>query len=208
MFRKPRQLEFPTHGGRRKGAGRPAGERVTHHARPSFDRVTPAHVTLRVNDAVPSLRSSRRFQAIRTCFAAARGKFGLRLVHFSVLSNHLHLIVEADDSESLSRGMQGLCIRLAKALNRLLGRAGRLFADHYHSHLLRTPTEVLSSIKYVQNSAERHYGEPGPDWCSSTAPDAKAILAEAKGWLLKAGWKLGGARPPKPSPPKLFRLMR
>jgi REP-associated tyrosine transposase len=183
------QLEFTAHGGRRPGAGRRRGDRVSHDARPSFDRITAAHVTLRVNEAVPSLRSSRRFRAIRTCFAASRGRFGLRLVHFSVLSNHLHLIVEADNSDSLARGMQGLCIRLAKALNGVLGRAGRLFTDHYHSHLLRTPTEVLSSIKYVQNNAERHYGEPGPDWCSSAAPDAKEILAEANGWLLSIGWK-------------------
>ena len=41
---------------------------------------------------------------------------GLRIVQFSVQGNHLHLIVEADSSTALSRGMQGLCIRLAKAL--------------------------------------------------------------------------------------------
>jgi putative transposase len=41
----------------------------------------------------------------------------MRLVEFTVLSNHLHLIVEADNSTELSRGMQGLCVRLARALN-------------------------------------------------------------------------------------------
>ena len=41
----------------------------------------------------------------------ALGRFGLRVFDFSVQGNHLHLIVEADSSESLSRGMQGLCIR-------------------------------------------------------------------------------------------------
>jgi len=116
---KLRQLAFDlrTHGGHRKGAGRkPKGKEalVSHLARPQFTKPTPAHVTLRVNDSVPSLRSSRRFAVVRKCFAASRGKSGLRLVEFTVLSNHLHLIVEADSSKSLSRGMQGLCIRLAK----------------------------------------------------------------------------------------------
>jgi hypothetical protein len=65
MLKRPVQLEFPRHGGRRKGAGRKPGGRATHHARPSFDKLTPAHVTLRVLDDVPGLRSSRRFAAIR-----------------------------------------------------------------------------------------------------------------------------------------------
>lgn len=60
----------------------------------------------------------------------ARAKFGARLVEFSVQGNHLHLIVEADDSASLSRAMQGLCIRIARALNALMRSAGAVFADH------------------------------------------------------------------------------
>jgi REP element-mobilizing transposase RayT len=129
MSKRLVQLEFPRHGGRRKGAGRPTGDRVSHHPRPEFARVTPALVTLKVRNDVPSLRSSRRFAAIRQVFKAARGLNGLRIVEFSVQGNHLHLIAEADDKASLSRGMQGLNVRIARALNRLLQRSGSLFAD-------------------------------------------------------------------------------
>jgi REP-associated tyrosine transposase len=191
MIRGPQQLEFPTHGGRRKGAGRPAGERITHHARPAFNRITPSLVTLKVAGDVPSLRSSRRFAAIRECFAAARGRNGLRVVQFSVLGDHLHLIVEADSSVTLSRGMQGLCIRVAKAVNRNLRRRGRIFADHYHSRLLPSPTELVRAIDYVINNAEHHYGDTGADHCCSTAADAPTLLAPARGWLLRVGWQRG-----------------
>jgi putative transposase len=44
----------------------------------------------------------------------------MRPVELNVPGNHLHLTVEADDSRSMSRGMQGLCIRIAKALNSLM----------------------------------------------------------------------------------------
>jgi REP element-mobilizing transposase RayT len=190
----PRQLSFnlPTHGGRRKGAGRrPATGRalVSHAARPAFGRVTPAHVTLRVADHVPNLRSSRRFARIRGCFLAARGRFGVRLVEFSVLSNHLHLVVEAENSEALSRAMQGLCIRIAKALNAVLARSGRIFADHYHSRLLRTPTELARAIRYVVGNASRHYGETGADRFSSRGPGNLMVLVAPLGWLLRLGWR-------------------
>jgi putative transposase len=193
-MRQPVQLEFPTYGGRRKGAGRPKGDRVSHDARPAFLRSTPAHVTLRIRDDVPSLRSSRRFAVIRRSFKALLERRAFRLMQFSVLSNHLHLIVEADDSVALSRGMQGLCIRLAKALNKALGRKGALFGDHYHSHLLRSPAEVANALAYVRTNAQRHYGEAGTDYFSSSHAAWLALLAAPVGWLLKDGWKMARRR--------------
>jgi REP element-mobilizing transposase RayT len=185
-------LDLRTHGGKRRGAGRkPKGEKalVSHAARTDFHKVTPVHVTMKVRHDVPNLRSSRRFRAIRKCFAASGGLHGLRLVEFSVLSNHLHLVVEADGKRSLSRGVQGLAVRVARALNRLLQRRGKLFADHYHSRLLRTPAEVASAIHYVRTNAQHHYGERGLDPFSSAHPDARGVLADALGWLLRRGWR-------------------
>jgi putative transposase len=179
------QLEFPTHGGQRKGAGRKRGDRVSHDPRPAFGRLLPAHVTLRIQHGLPSLRSSRRFSAIRDAFKAARGLHGMRLIEFSVLGNHLHLVVEAEDSKSLSRGMQGLNIRIAKALNRVLRRSGRVFDDHYHSHLLKTPREVLHAIRYVLQNALHHFGVEGRDYFSSQGVDSRDTLCEPRSWLLK-----------------------
>jgi putative transposase len=189
-MRRPVQLEFPTHGGRRKGAGRPKGDRVSHRARPAFARPTPAHVTLRVREDVPSLRSSRRFAVIRRSFQALLGRKSFRLVKFSVLGNHLHLIVEADDSVALSRGMQSLGTRLAMALNKMLGREGTLFADHYHSHLLKTPTEVARALAYVRTNARKHYGKIEIDYFSSDHIEWGDLLAAPVSWLLGVGWKL------------------
>ena len=194
-MQQPVQLEFPSHGGRRKGAGRPKGDRVSHRARPGFSRPAPAHVTLRVRDDVPSLRSSRRFAVIRRSFKALFARRAFRLVKFSVLGNHLHLIVEADDSVALSRGMQSLGTRLAKALNKALGREGTLFDDHYHSHLLRTPTEVARALAYVQTNARKHYGrEIEADYFSSDHAEWRDLLAAPVTWLLNVGWKLAGRK--------------
>ena len=44
--------------------------------------------------------------------------------------------------------MQGLAIRIAKTLNRLFNRAGQVWADRYHSHVLRTRREVADSKMY------------------------------------------------------------
>src|SRR5690242_1813118 len=82
---------------------------VAHRKRPVHDGRHPLHVTLRVRRDVPNLRSYKVAQIIGRLMRALVGKAGkVRVTHFSIQSNHLHFIVEADDTLSLSRGMQGL----------------------------------------------------------------------------------------------------
>jgi len=189
-------LKFPQHGGKRRGAGRkPNGKKplVSHRARPRFDKATPVHVTVRVRRQVWNLRSRRCFGAIASCFEAALGRFGLRLIEFSVLGNHIHrihLVVEADNHEALSRGMQGLSVRIAKALNRLMRTRGSVLEDHYHARLLVTPTQLVNAIAYVLGNAAHHYGGEGADDPFSSATcDRARVLARPESWLLRVGWR-------------------
>jgi hypothetical protein len=94
-----------------------------------------------------------------------------------VQGNHLHLIVEAPNNRCLARGMQGLAVRIARALNRLMHRRGRVFADHFHSRVVRTPTEAARVIAYVLGNYARHAAQRGEhvdvrlvDRCSSAFP--------------------------------------
>ena len=128
---------------------------------------------------------------IEESLAEARDRFGLRVIEFSVLGDHLHpLLVEADSKEALSRGMKGLCVRLAKALNTVMSRRGSVFADHYHSRVLGSPTEVVKALAYVLGNAKHHYGQEGPDRFSSSSYDPprggaasrSAELASSVGW--------------------------
>ena len=153
-------------------------------------------MTLRVRNDVPSLRSSRRFAVIRRSFKALLDRQSFRLVKFSVLGNHLHLIVEADDSVALSRGMPSLGTRLARALNKLLGREGTLFEDHYHSHLLESPAEVANALVYVATNARKHYGKIEVDYFSSGHAEWRDLLASPITWLLTVGWKLARRKRP------------
>ena len=144
------------------------------------------------------VRARRRcFRAIAACFETSLGRFGLRLIEFSVLGNHLHLIVEADDTESLSRGMQGLSVRVAKALNRVMVTRGRVFADHYHARLLRTPTELVNAIAYVLGNSAHHHGESGSDPYSSANCDRELLLGKPRSWLLRVGWRRAARTAPE-----------
>ena len=215
------QLELPkrfSHGGARPGAGRPrtGAHSLPHVAREELDRRHPVHVTLRLVSGLPSLRSKRFFGVVEAALRAGASRFGFSLVHYAVLRNHLHLIVEAEDKRSLSRGMQGLQIRLAYRLNQALGRAGRVFADRYHAHVLRSPTETRRALAYVLNNAKKHMRQAGQavskgwtDPCSTarlffqdraSGVSINRGLRAARTWLLNVGWTLKGAITPATVP--------
>ena len=209
-------LKFVARGGKRRGAGRkPTGANagMPHRPRPPLAGRFPVHVTLRVHAHVWSLRSRRSFRRIAAAFKGIRGRQSFRLAEYAILGNHLHLIVEASDERSLARGMQALEIRIAKGLNKMMGRRGAVFADRYHAHILRTPTEVANALGYVRgnfavHAARRGEAAPaGPDEYSSAALVARALprgqdgplVSAPRTWLLDLGWRraraLGAGEP-------------
>jgi REP element-mobilizing transposase RayT len=103
-----------------------------------------------------SLRGCKVYRAVHGALCGGNLRDGFRLVQYSVQQNHLHLIPEAKNTVALSRGMQGLEIRLARALNRAMHRTGRVFADRYRSRLLTDPLDARNTLRYVLNNARRH----------------------------------------------------
>jgi REP element-mobilizing transposase RayT len=216
------RIEFSTHGGRRRGAGRKrrgGRRRVAHRKRPELDGRTPVHVTLRVAADVPYLRNHERCAVLRTAFCKAKDD-EFRVVEFDVQGNHIHLICEARSSSALARGVQKFEQRVTRALNDLLDHEGTVWADRYHSEPLRSPRQVRAALRYVLLNARRHGIAPRgrPDWIDpfssgryftgwSRGPregpaqrDDHAPVAPAETWVLSVGWRRHGLIDPADVP--------
>jgi putative transposase len=165
-------------------------------------------VTLRAAHDLPNLRQWRLAQAIGLALRAAASRPGarckVRVLHFSIQDDHVHLVVEANDARDLANGMRGLNVRLARAVNRELGRRGPFSADRYHARPLRTPREVRHALVYVLANWRKHTAaRDGLDPCSSARwfdgwtrqmpresnpPPTHAPST----WLARSGWKRHG----------------
>ncbi len=160
---------------------------MSHDARPVLKSYQPVHVTTRMCERVCHLRTAQCLKVLRQAFVEANDRCGFKLVHYSIQGNHLHLIVEADSARELTRGMQGLSIRIARALNRLMRRKGKVFADRYHSVVLQTPTQAAHALHYVLHNRQHHApGRYAPSWRDPFASSA-APLVEPRTWLLDRG---------------------
>ncbi|HWB78687.1 MAG TPA: transposase [Nannocystaceae bacterium] len=213
---RPRQTEiaFRTWGGKRKNAGRKAkGAKagVRHARRNSVPRGACLHVTLRAMPGVAKLRGRKAWNAVRESSRRMLDRGGFRICELSLMTNHLHLVIEASDRTALARGMNALCTSLAKRLNKALGRVGKFFGDRYHARVLRTPLEVKRALAYVLNNARRHAAQRGQrcatgwvdpyssgraftGWRGIAARSGSdpPWLSDPGTWLLRVGWRRHG----------------
>jgi len=166
---------------------------------------------------VPSLRCAKLVRTFERSLARVTERGDFRVVHYSLQSNHAHLLVEAASRDALARGMKAVGARLARAVNRVFRRVGPVLADRYHLRVLKTPREVRNAIRYVLLNARHHAkrlaGRVQLDPASSarwfdgwvTATSAGELseqrpVARARTWLLAVGWKRHGLIDPADVP--------
>jgi REP element-mobilizing transposase RayT len=149
---------------------------------------------MRMAPRVYNLRSRRSLYALQPALCCGSDRFGVRVVQLSMQGNHLHLLVEAPDQIALSRAMKGLAVRLARALNKMMGTAGRVLGERYHARRLTSPTQVRSVMHYIRYN-HRHHGlsQAVVDEYSSDGRFA-GLLPAATLWVLTVGWRRGRVR--------------
>ncbi|HLE11399.1 MAG: hypothetical protein A2504_17270 [Bdellovibrionales bacterium RIFOXYD12_FULL_39_22] len=151
------------HGGSRIGSGRPKSSKfISHVERPRIKRNMAIHVNLHLKETLTSinLRTKDFFKLFRQAVKSARRR-GLRIVHYSLMHNHLHLIVEAASNKELSKGMQSFALSLSKLVNhRVNAHIKKLWQDRYWMRLLPSPREIKIALQYVLKNPQKKFKNP------------------------------------------------
>lgn len=148
-----KQLKLNLHkgnwGGRRPGSGRKRlhSKGVSHRSREKVSRKTPLHISFKYKTHI---RNKETLKLLKRAIVNARSH-GMRIIHFSMQTNHLHFIIEADNNEILTRGMRSLTITFAKGL-----RKGRVQLMRYHLHVLKNVQETKNAVQYVLFNQQKH----------------------------------------------------
>jgi hypothetical protein len=163
-----------------------------------------------------SLRRRPLCDALVRAIARSHKEPSFHVVHFSVQTNHIHLIVEAAGTRTLSRGMQGLAIRFAQTCNRLYARRGSVFGERYHARELTSARQVRNALVYVLQNRTKYRrtlcGTADPyssaqwftGWArpplASTLVVVRSPVAAPRTWLAAVGWRRHGRIDPDERP--------
>jgi hypothetical protein len=159
------------------------------------------HVTQKLRPGLPALRQRAEIEVIRSALRAGNERAGFRVVAFSALSNHLNLAIEVRSTAELSRGVQGLAIRLAKTLNKLWQRRGTVFLERFHARLADGIGAIRRVLVYVLNNAAQARPAAGSGRAGSVLVGTLVPLLECKRWQTEAraaSGALAGGRDPGP----------
>ncbi|MBP9682556.1 MAG: transposase [Bacteriovorax sp.] len=140
-----------------KGAGRPALHDIgiRHTARPKITRFTALHLTIKVRSNKADIKSKKILKALHHAIKRARLK-KLKVVHYTLEFNHLHLLIECESHQILHQGMQALGISLAKAINKIKLLKGSVYKHRYHFRRLATRRELKNALHYIFNNGKKH----------------------------------------------------
>jgi REP element-mobilizing transposase RayT len=141
---------------------------------------------------VSNLRHRDMYMQLREATIVTSRREDFRIVHMSIQRNHLHLIVEAEHKDALSRGMQGFSISAAKRINATLSertgarRRGKVIADRFHARPLTSPRAVRHALAYILNNY-RHHGEDRSGIARTWKADPFSSGPVFTGWQELAG---------------------
>ena len=147
------QTKMKLSGGRWGGLRAKAGRKrirskgVAHIPREKITIRTPLHVNFKYKIPV---RNKDTLKLLKKSIQNAR-RHGLKVLHHSFQHNHIHLILEADNNSTLTKGMRSLTITFAKGLQK-----GRVQIERYHLHVLKTVRETKHAIHYVLFNQQKH----------------------------------------------------
>ena len=110
------------------------------------------HVIAKANRGEFLLESKEVKEMLLDMFARARKKYSFTIKNFSIMSNHLHIIIKPGKGESLSRIMQWILGVSAKKINKYFDFKGHVWYDRFKSVIIETYRQLLATFQYVCNN--------------------------------------------------------
>ena len=138
-----------------KNAGRTAiyDKGIRHTKREEIRRPTPLHLTVKLKKA--DVQNKIILKGLRHAIQRARLQ-GLRIIHYSLEKDHVHLYVESNDNIVLAKGMKAFGVTLVKRINLFFKRKGSCYKTRYHLRLLKSATEVKNVLNYILKNGIKH----------------------------------------------------
>ena len=114
------------------------------------------HLTHRCHGNDFLLKFAKDRDAWKRWLFEARKRFGLDILDYKIMSNHIHLAVWGkDDLTAIPRGMQLLAGRTAQEYNSRKKRNGAFWENRYHVSAIETGTQLRRCLLYIDMNPVR-----------------------------------------------------
>ncbi len=120
------------------------------------------HVITRGNRRQGIFLDEKDFKQFLDYLSDCKSRFHFRFYAYALMRNHLHLLIEVEDT-SLSRIMQSLLFGYSRYFNRRYGEVGHLFQGRYRAILCDKDAYLLELVRYIHLNPVRAKVVKGPE---------------------------------------------
>jgi len=140
-----------------KGAGRPAvhDPGIRHTERPVLTKSASLHLTVKIKRIKADLKNKSILSILKKAILNTR-KQGLRVIHYSLEFDHVHLLIEAENNLILAKGMQSFGVTFSKAINRLRKLKGGVYKHRYHFRRIVGARQLKNVLNYIFSNGVKH----------------------------------------------------
>lgn len=140
-----------------RSAGRPASndKGIRHTRRERITKQSALHFTIKVRENKADIKNKRLLKILHHAIKRARLK-KLKVLHYSLEYNHVHLLVEARDNQIIHQGMQAFGISFAKAINKIKFLKGRVYKNRYHFRKITSLRDYKNVLLYIFRNGIKH----------------------------------------------------
>ena len=152
-------------GQQRPGAGKPYAQEaerrapVRRVAMPRAPRLygpeATAHVVARCNNREFYFTTPEDFATVLGKLRGMVRDYELTLYAYTVMSNHIHLLLQAPGAGTLARPLRWFLTETARAFHRVRGRRGHCWERRYRACLVEDDTYGLAVLRYLDRNPVR-----------------------------------------------------
>jgi REP element-mobilizing transposase RayT len=136
------------------------------------------HLTIKVEKRKAGLKNKSILKVLKRAILKGRSS-GLRIIHFTLEYDHVHLLVESDCKIKLGRGMMRFGVTLAKGINKFQKGSGQVYKHRYHQRFINSGRDLKNVLNYIFKNGLKH------KTASTLVNPFNSIRAEVQHFLMK-----------------------
>ena len=113
------------------------------------------HVVTRCNNREFHFTTAEDFHVVLDHLREMARTYEMVVYAYTVMSNHLHLLLQAPTTDPLGRPLRWLLTQTAKAFHKARGRRGHFWERRYHAGLVEDDVYALAALRYLDWNAVR-----------------------------------------------------
>ncbi|MFA5778738.1 MAG: transposase [Elusimicrobiota bacterium] len=108
------------------------------------------HIMLRGNNRANIFKNDDDFSYFLELLKDNKEKYGLKIYHYVLMDNHVHIIIWSPDGASLSAAMKRITVTYTRYYRKLYKGIGHFFQDRFKSFLIQEGKYLLECGRYVE----------------------------------------------------------